>query len=111
MISWLRRSEGFGLVIYGELPIRGLRDWSIVIVVDKERGPFLARALSAATSTPEEEKEGDDQETGDSPYDATCRERLSEFTMDKKQTRPHTNNSTNVCSRKPVELIRKVLER
>jgi hypothetical protein len=111
MVSWLGCGEGLGLVIYGELPIWRLGDWSVVIVVNKKRRSFLARALSATMSKPEEEEKSDDQETSDSPYDATCRGGPSELILDKKRTRVRTNNSTNVCSRKSVELISKAWER
>lgn len=84
-----------------------LGGWCIIIVIDKERRPLLARALRTTTSKPEEEEEGEDQETSYPSYDATYRGYQSESSADKR-TRAHTNNGTNVCSRPLIDLSAKL---
>jgi hypothetical protein len=74
MLSWLGRGEGFRFVVYREFLARKLGGWGFVIMVDEQRRPFLIRPLNTTTPKPEEDEEGDYQETSHSSYDTTYRE-------------------------------------
>jgi hypothetical protein len=73
-LGWLGCGERFGFVVYGELITRELGGWGLVIVIDEQRGAILPRPLITTTPQPEEDEEGDDQETSHPSYDTTYRE-------------------------------------